>query len=45
MIKKCGFPDPANDTLIAICGPKHFKENIIRDILEPIGYIREEMTN
>ena len=45
MFQKCGFPEPAHDTLIAICGPKNFKENIIKDILEPLGYIREEMTN
>ena len=45
MIQKCGFPEPAEDTLIGICGPKHFKENILNEILIPQGYVSGEMTN
>ena len=37
MIQECGFPKPAEDTFIFICGPKGFKKTIYK-FLEEGGY-------
>ena len=37
MIQKLGFPPPADDTFIFICGPKKFKADIIT-FLQEAGY-------
>lgn len=39
MIQKLGFPQPADDTFIFICGPNKFKDDII-SFLKEAGYER-----
>ena len=37
MIQECGFPGPASDTFIFICGPSSFKSDLIA-FLQNAGY-------
>lgn len=41
MFKQCGFPEPADDVLIATCGPKAFNEQI-KGFLAENGYEQGE---
>jgi len=42
MLQQCGFPKPADDTLILTCGPKGLEE-AVHDILKKNGYSEGDM--
>lgn len=39
LLKKCGFPEPANEVFIAHCGPKGMNETV-KEVLEQGGYVQ-----
>ena len=41
MLKECEFPEPADDVLILMCGPKEMNESV-KSILEKGGYKQGE---
>ena len=42
MLRQCGFPEPADDVLIASCGPPAMK-TLVSDFLKENGYEQDEM--
>ena len=41
MFQQCGFPAPADDVFVGICGPKAFNEQA-KQILAANGYVQGE---
>ena len=41
MLKTCGFPEPADDVLVMLCGPKGMTDSAVA-ILEKAGYVKGE---